>query len=523
MPLLLLLLLMTACLPVRWPEPVAWSSVRGFSTLQSSRLTMVAVGVVLAANLLAAYLLAQRTCRRLEHHPEQRETIARAYLASRTLHFFGQMACFALMYYPLGWGWLVQCQCQIEWQTHSILAPGAELLLLLPYLLMLLGGWIYFYDADRAFHHSLHGSPSDKPFWTRGGYCIFHLRQYLILLMVPLGLLTTQQSLHRLWPTLGQEDWFHAVSLALMPAIVIFMPWALRYVLGLRSLPAGPIRDRLLAVSQRTGFRCADILLWNTRSTVANALIVGVLPSLRYVVLTDRLIEELTPDEICTVFGHELGHVRHGHFLLYLAFLTLSLLLLGALLAAIEQALTGPTWEQLRRDYEILLALPPVVILGIYLFVTFGYLSRRCERQADIYGCRAMSCERFDCTGHDATTRLAERGQGLCITGIRTFIAALERVEKLHGPRSPSQADGASWLRRWAYRFRQWAAWLRAWQHSTVRARVAWLEQVIAQPEIERRFQRRLAWTKWLGMLALLSGVIGVGLGWGWQWLWKLM
>src|SRR5262249_43818680 len=50
--------------------------------------------------------------------------------------------------------------------------------------------------------------------------------------------------------------------------------------------------------------------------------------------------------------------------------------------------------------------------------------------------------------------------------------------------------------------------WLSSWQHSTIARRVAFLQDVLADPPLERRFQRRVALVKWgllLGLLAALA------------------
>src|SRR5581483_11377291 len=86
----------------------------------------------------------------------------------------------------------------------------------------------------------------------------------------------------------------------------------------------GPLRDRLLATGRRLKFRCSNVLLWNTRSGMANAMVVGIVPWIRYVVFTDRLVEDFSPEEVEAVFGHEVGHVRHRHMLYYLGFLLVS-------------------------------------------------------------------------------------------------------------------------------------------------------------------------------------------------------
>ena len=112
-------------------------------------------------------------------------------------------------------------------------------------------------------------------------------------------------------------------------AVLMTLPWMVRLALGLKPLPAGPTRDRLMAAARRLRFRCSDILLWNTRGGMANAMVIGVLPWPRYVIFTDRLLEEFNGDEVEAVFGHEVGHVKHHHMVFYLAFLLLSMAVPG--------------------------------------------------------------------------------------------------------------------------------------------------------------------------------------------------
>src|SRR6202041_825238 len=94
-------------------------------------------------------------------------------------------------------------------------------------------------------------------------------------------------------------------------------------------LPPGVLRDRLENTARRLNFRYSNILIWHTRHQFANAMVTGFVPWIRYIVLTDRLIDELDPDEIKAVFGHEVGHIKHHHLLFYLAFFLTSFALLG--------------------------------------------------------------------------------------------------------------------------------------------------------------------------------------------------
>jgi Zn-dependent protease with chaperone function len=406
-----------------------------------------------------------------------------------------------------GWGWAIH----ELWDGPDGALPGSEMLLLAPFLVAQILAWAFFYASEKALYlacrHQPEGAVPQRPaFGSRLSYVLFQVRQKLALVFLPVLLLIAQKELLRLFPSAWQE-WQNAANylcVATLAAVVVTMPWLVRLLLGLRPLPAGPIRDRLLAASRRLRFRCSNILLWNTRSGMANAMVLGVLPWVRYVVFTDRLLEEFTPDEIEAVFGHEVGHVKHHHMPYYLGFLvasvfTLALLanvclpLMGLVLQGGLAAL-GSGWPHAIADLvslvdlgqnKLLAGLPLVGLLLSYILVVFGFLSRRCERQADVFGCRAVSCARRDCPGHDSDAELSGDGRGLCPTGIRIFIRALEKVAQVNGIN------------------RDHPGFLQSWQHSTIARRVEFLQNMLTDPGVEPRFQRRVAAVKW-ALLAVL-------------------
>jgi Zn-dependent protease with chaperone function len=294
-------------------------------------------------------------------------------------------------------------------------------------------------------------------------------------------------------------------------AIFIGMPLLIRVVLGLRPMEPGPLRERLEGTARRLGFRLSDLLVWNTRNGMANALIVGLVPWMRYVVFTDRLLEEFSPEEVQAVFGHELGHVKHQHMLFYMLFLTLSMSVLGVLVDAhllptlglagawLAESWPGVVPADLGAWFDTKTGLSLVIVLAlmlVYVYVVFGFLSRHCERQADVYGCRAVSCGNPHCSAHDENTLYAPDG-AMCQTGIRTFSRALDRVAVLNG----IDRDNPGFFQ--------------SWQHSTIARRVQFLLRMLLDRGVETRFQGRLATLKWslvIGLSALLI-VLMVGVG----------
>lgn len=482
MPFLMLLLLTPACLQDSWPRPGFWID----TPLRATVLTWVGVAGMVGLAAMISWWVRHR----MRFTPELRDDLLQRYAAWRIYYTIGLYALFGISLYLVGWGWAVQHLLA----PRSSLPPGSEVLILAPLLCNLLLSWLFFYDAETALHGVRRTSR-----WSRWEYLLYQIRHNLALVFIPVFLLMLTKSVMflfegtdkslRLAPTLG------VVILAL--AVLTTMPWILRLVLGLKPLPAGPLRDRLMAASWRLRFRCSDILLWETRGTVANALVAGIVPIPRYVVLTDRLISELSIEEVEAVFGHEVGHVKHRHMLYYFGFLIASMAVVYVLAVVFLQPYLDawPTFRS-REDLAVLLL---VAALGTYIFVVFGFLSRRCERQADLFGCKAVSCHDPACEGHDSATLSACEGERLCPTGIRTFISALEKVAVLNGIS------------------RDRPGWLQSWQHSTIARRVEFLQRVLEDPSLERRFQFRVGLVKWGILLSLGTLIVFLGIRYGWM------
>jgi STE24 endopeptidase len=531
MPFLLLLLLAIACWPDNWPRP-AWAESSGLGGWSFALLTVSAMVLMVAI----AARIARRARRQILEHPDQREEMCERYSRARFRHLLGLLAVYGVCLYVLGWGWTVRglgpalsaddfltkfAKNQANFLTERDLPaeyagqfsqadldldgrleakeigpmlertpfkqmfPGAELLILAPFLAALIASWACFYNVERTLHDTAPPAVSLTPYCSRGAYLLFHIRHNLYLVFVLIGVLVIQKELRRL-PEL--QNIFEGLVLLLLVGLLVFFPWVLRLVLGLKPLPAGPLRHRLLAAAHRLRFRFSNILLWNTNGAIANAMVAGLIPQVRYVVLTDKLASELAPAEVEAVFGHEVGHVKHHHMVFYLVFILISIGALSALAPALGL-------DDLFKDNEDWATLPLVGILGGYIFVVFGFLSRRCERQADIFGCRTVSCGRSDCADHAEDVELMPRGRGLCPTGIRTFVDALEKVARLNGIS------------------RNRPGMLQSWQHSTIAHRVDFLQRLQTDLSLEPRFQRRVTFVKWAVVVVLALALLWLGGG----------
>ena len=92
----------------------------------------------------------------------------------------------------------------------------------------------------------------------------------------------------------------------------------------------------------------------------------------------------MTDEEIEAVFAHELGHIVHRHMAWYGVFFVALLLLILPLQKAVDVFLPniGPATN-------VWLLMVVFGSAGGFL-LAFGALSRRCERQADVYAARTM-------------------------------------------------------------------------------------------------------------------------------------
>jgi len=347
-----------------------------------------------------------------------------------------------------------------------------EVLTVVPFFLELIVLWMAEYPIERLIRYG------ELPygFWH---FVRLRLRQTAGLVL-PLFLIygLGQDLLERFLPSykdssVGQLAMLAAVATAIMLASPLFI----RLSCPTRRLEDGPLRDRLERLARRSGFPCRDILVWETNGSLLNAGITGALPFFRYVLLTDALIQRLDPAEIEAVFGHEIGHVKHRHLVYFGLFFVGSVGLLSLIdvgLRELRDAFPLPGWEWFGLTLgEVLEWGIALMALGVYFYFVFGFLSRRFERQADVFGCRAVSCSHGDCPPHEDPNGLALREvppSVICPTGIRIFAEALSNVAFFNG--MPLHAP--------------------SWRHGSIADRIAFLESLDQQPDSLHRFERQI-------------------------------
>lgn len=461
--------------------------------------TFGAVGVVGLTSLAMSWLVLMRIGRSQSGaDPDQFRArtpkLRRLYLVVARLVDLMVLAAYAWIIDVVGWAEVVRSGFGL---ANAIVVD--EALILAPYLVAQVVAWWALYPAERALRSQSLASVLLRP-GGAGRFLFLKVRQTLGLVLPFAVVFALGQDLSRtFFPEASNTPEMQMALVGGMGLVVLVLsPGIFRFAWQTRPLEAGPLRERLERVSKRFGFRCSEILVWDTGYTQVNAGVTGVLPFFRYVLLTDALVENLDPQQVVAVFGHEVGHVRHRHMLSFGVFFLGSLSVMALVVAGINQTLGVGILKglplQASEGIQVALSLG---ILGAYFLTIFGALSRRFERQADLFGCHAVSCDSPDCSPHpdlyDGETQDVPDGP-ICPTGVQIFTSALLNVEAMNG------GDASRPRRRWAF----WRD-MQHWRHGTVAQRIGFLRGVEGRPDVEATFQRRLVALRITLLLALLA------------------
>ena len=151
------------------------------------------------------------------------------------------------------------------------------------------------------------------------------------------------------------------------------------------------LRDRLTRLGERAGTRVRGVYEWklSEKSKKANAALMGM-GATRRIILADTLLQNYTEEEIEAVLAHELGHHVRRHILTgvltqvaitFFGFWLTNQVLRYALGHEWFPALDPRLYDFANLPLMILVA----TVLGFLLMPALNALSRRHEREADLY------------------------------------------------------------------------------------------------------------------------------------------
>ncbi len=467
-----------------------------------------AVAAATIAPALVAAFAARRAVRLLDRYPEDpghgQEALARGMQVISTLMILTHGAIL------VGTQWMPYCQVTPligRW-------PGvAGTLSVVPFLLSMVLVWIAIYPADRAVRHIavevylFRGRPV-RPVWPLGAYVLYNLRHQILIVLIPLVLMLVARDAIELHKDrlneLGLRGHLPDMLLGAAAVLVaVLAPEMLRHVWITQRLPDGPLRDRLLAMCRTLGLRCREILVWRSGGMIVNAAVMGLVAPLRYVLITDGMLEQMEDRKIEAVFGHEAGHVKRHHIPYILLFAFTS----GCLMTVVSVWIREPGLS--RQAIQTMIAVGGV-LLTLKWWLVFGWVSRRFERQADVYAVRTLAATGMACANACAqhgNPAVAEETAGaapsraqrpstsalsdnrLCSSAAHVFGDTLLQVAALNG--IPADA--------------------RSWRHGSIRSRERLIHRLAADPGSTERFERLIVRLKAAILLAAVASALWAG------------
>ncbi|NLE59764.1 MAG: M48 family metalloprotease [Planctomycetes bacterium] len=356
-----------------------------------------------------------------------------------------------------------------------------EIIAISPFFAAVFASYVGIYPADRAIRQvamelRLWASVPARPPWSLRAFIKFMFRQNVLIIAVPMLPIMVANDFVLVYAKPIRTAAFgilwadQAVLVAIAGLVFLVAPVMLRYIWHTRVLPDGELRRRLEDLCRRVGLKYRRILIWESDGMVVNAAVMGLLRPVRYILLSDGLLEMMDDAKIEAVFGHEAGHVKCRHIEFYLLFAVLSMLIVGGVMELIMRA--DRQWPALSEQIPDLQAYLPVLATGMILLIWwlgFGAVSRQFELQADLFGARSMTRTAQECgmpcLVHQPPAISVDNedvvlGEVVCASAAALFAEALNCIAALNG--IPIDAKG--------------------WRHSSIAHRMAQLRDYAVRP-----------------------------------------
>ncbi len=244
------------------------------------------------------------------------------------------------------------------------------------------------------------------------------------------------------------------ILLVLIAPAVIVKSW------GAQEIEKGSADEAMRNELEQFRTPVAGILCWpDSIMPHSTAGVIGLVRGFRYLLISTKLLKELSNAELRAVIAHEAEHIRRHHLFYYLIAVT-GLLGFFALAGNINFLLL---FTEIFQVPALIIGI--LAILSVLLFVRFGigFLSQNFERQADCH-----SFERF---------------------GITPISTALLKVSWLNGI-NPERDN---------------------WHHYGVKQRIDYLSKCFKKPEMIQKHHRRVTRIK-IGCAFMLVGLLGANI-----------
>ena len=358
-----------------------------------------------------------------------------------------------------------------------------EFIALLPALLGLSATWWIYYPVERRLRDALLIRRMDEglpvyPLLGRMEFVLLQVRLQLLLLLVPvLLIMLCREAAQNLVPRFTEKSSVTFVTelatLGSAAAVFILSPLLARVLLDVRPMAAGELRESLLEVCRRHRVKMRELLVWNTNGSMINAAVMGLISPLRYVMITDALIETLWQEQVRAVMAHEIGHVKRHHMPWLIACLLASFIFTWQVLIWVVQGIGIYAWaaDHGMADWIVLGVNAANLVLGL---LVFGWVCRRFERQADTFAVQHLSGR-----GSGEKDQVVTEEAGRAMRGALESIAVMNTVDRHR----------------------------RSWRHGSIAWRQQYLKSIVGRPVDRLPIDRLMRWIKVITACVLLGAL----------------
>jgi Zn-dependent protease with chaperone function len=307
---------------------------------------------------------------------------------------------------------------------HSLAAQSV--VLLTPAIAMMTGLWAaeYLFAARLGMaRHSV--VPALRSIFAALRCSVGWLIVPILVLMLSVDLLTLTALTASIPPWIGWG--------ALAAILVVGMPVLIRRIFPTMPIDE-PTRVWIESIVQAAGVRHCKIVMWDTGGRTHNAMIGGLLGRFRVLLVSDRLLEDLSREELSMVILHEVAHAKRFHVPLRIAAL-LPAWILGAALegmivrwADTPSGVVAPTLEALAQWSGTLgsaLSLTATILI-------LRVVSYRSEYDADAIACRLAPLVAARCPDVPLTEDDAGRCLGSALLRVTVDSESSRKASWLH-------------------------------------------------------------------------------------------
>ncbi|MDB4778345.1 M48 family metalloprotease, partial [bacterium] len=194
-----------------------------------------------------------------------------------------------------------------------------EVLIIAPVVLSLIASWAIFFDIQTVF------TPASKlkTLKKRIKFVALRVRVYLAIFLVPTLL------------AIGAKDFIDGQSssdamlvtgmIIGLPIMLIAFPFIVMFVWQTRPITDPELRKNVEDIIKQHRLKVASIRIWSTSRQIVNAVVAGVFPYFRVILVSDGLVNQFSSNQLAAIIRHEAGHIRRWHLPLRMFFIILPL------------------------------------------------------------------------------------------------------------------------------------------------------------------------------------------------------